>query len=147
MSKIALKIPWDPPKKNMKILMENLKIRKQDTLLASADSLGRVVLWRRHWMVAFLCFCVNKVVPQFGIAQLVNISPITMAYGRYIYTFLSLRFFANQLITGGAQRCSYMWVSQNGDSPKSSILDWGFPWNKPCSYCGTPFFENLHALY
>ena len=28
----------------------------------------------------------HKVVPQFGIAKLVNITPITMVYGRYNYS-------------------------------------------------------------
>ena len=31
-----------------------------------------------------------KVVPQFGIAKLVQITPITMVYGRYIYTYYGL---------------------------------------------------------
>ena len=74
-----------PQKKNMKILMENSK------------SENRTLSWPAP--IPWVAWCygegtvlyINKVVPQFGIAQLVNIIPIT-AYGRYIYTFLSLRF-------------------------------------------------------
>ena len=29
-------------------------------------------------------------------------------------------------------------------TPESSILDWGFPWNKPSSYWGTPICGNPH---
>ena len=29
-----------------------------------------------------------------------------------------------------------------GNSPKSFILDWDFPWNKPSSYWGTPIYWN-----
>ena len=78
-----------PKKKNMKILMEN---SKSENRTLSWPAPIPWVAWcygegTEGWPVLYI----NKVVPQFGIVQLVNIIPIT-AYGRYTYTFLSLRF-------------------------------------------------------
>ena len=45
-------------------------------------------------------------VPQFGIAKLVNIAPITMVYGRYIYSIHGVYKPTN--ITGGATTLNHL---------------------------------------
>ena len=55
------------------------------------------------------------------VAKLVNITPITMVYGRYIYNLLR---FINQLIIGGcgAQPCNYPSARHSGPSVSEAIL-------------------------
>ena len=42
------------------------------------------------WLMHRLIEITNKVVPQFGITKMVQITSITMGYGRYISTYYGL---------------------------------------------------------
>ena len=99
--------------------------------------------WRRFpassWGVRGIEHAVTRWCPS-SLAKLVNITPITMVYGRYIHSYIMG--FINQLITGGAPPCK-MVVSKGLQYPLvMTNIAMGFRW--PIEIDDFPSEQHLH---
>jgi hypothetical protein len=88
-------------------------------------SFGNWILCYWTWPIEFVDLHINTVIFQF----------VVLVYQRVIGWkphFLNYDIISNNTQLQNPGWCFQLVVSWNGGTPKSSILDWDVPWNKPC---------------